>query len=279
MTNLRPAALRRIAFLSDFGIEDEFVGVVHAVLDRHAPGVRVIDVTHGIRPHDVRGGSLTLWRAAPWLSPGVILAVVDPGVGTERRAVALEVARAGTALVGPDNGLLLPAALRLGPITAAVELRPPPDPPVAWPVGGATFAGRDLFAPAAARLAAGVPLSHLGPGIDPGGLHGEAAPEPAVAGGEVDTEVLWIDRFGNAQLNAVPHHLDGPSVRVTVAGRPPFTARVVSSYGAIAPDQVALVVDSYGLLSICADRASASRLLDLRDGQMVRLSRIEAPSR
>ena len=168
--------MTRIAFLSDFGTTDEFVGVVHAVLATHAPAADRIDLTHQIPAHDIRAGALTLWRAAPWLVPGVILGVVDPGVGTERRAVAIEVAggvagahpsgahsgdqTAGahpapspTVLVGPDNGLLLPAAHLLGPITAAVELPPNPDAP------GATFAGRDVFAPADGRAAAGTPVA------------------------------------------------------------------------------------------------------------------------
>ena len=115
-----------VTFLSDYGLEDEFVGIVHRVIAQLAPGVTVIDLTHQVPAHDVRAGALTLWRAAPWLAPGVILGVVDPGVGTSRRAVVIEVAGAGAVLVGPDNGLLLPAATSLGRLTAAVIAAPSP---------------------------------------------------------------------------------------------------------------------------------------------------------
>jgi S-adenosyl-L-methionine hydrolase (adenosine-forming) len=255
--------------------------VVHAVLDRHAPGVRVIDVTHEIAAHDVWAGALTLWRAAPWLAPAVILAVVDPGVGTERRALAVEVAGAGTVLVGPDNGLLLPAALRLGPITAAVELA---GEVVARRSGahrsgadrqlGATFAGRDLFAPAAAQIAAGVPVRQLGVPVDPAGLAGQQLPEPVAAGDDLETVVLWIDRYGNAQLNATPQDVGASVVEVSIAGRPAFVARVVNSYGAIAPDPMALVIDSYGFVSLSGDQRSAAHHLGLEAGQPVRLGRV-----
>jgi S-adenosylmethionine hydrolase len=247
--------------------------VVHAVLLRQAPTARVVDLTHLIPPHDVRAGALTLWRAAPWLVPGVILGVVDPGVGTERPAVAIEVASAGAMLVGPDNGLLLPAALRLGSVTAAVELSPPPTPPP-----GATFAGRDIFAPAAGRLAAGAPLLELGRPVDPASLRGEPVPEPKVTAHEVDAEVLWVDRFGNAQLNATPADT-GPGPVQLDAGRGPRTVRIVASYGAIAADDIALVVDSYGLLSICADRRSAADLLGLASGTPIRLARTSTDGR
>lgn len=248
--------------------------MVHAVLDSHAPGVATIDVTHSIPPHDVRTGALTLWRAALWLAPAVILAVVDPGVGTPRRAVALEVAEAATVLVGPDNGLLLPAALLLGRITAAVKLPPAPAAP------GATFHGRDVFAPAAGRAAAGTPVERLGRPIDPASLLGEPVPEPRAATGptahrnELRAEVLWVDRFGNAQLNVTPAQTGpGPLVVHTTAqdGGKTRTMRIVASYGAIAPDQVALVIDSYGFLSVCCDRRPAAERLDLRPGDAVRI--------
>ncbi|HET6964602.1 MAG TPA: SAM-dependent chlorinase/fluorinase [Acidimicrobiales bacterium] len=262
-TSATPAP--RIAFLSDFGTADEFVGVVHAVLSAHAPSAARIDVTHHIPAHDIQAGALTLWRAAPWLAPGVILGVVDPGVGTERRAVAIEVAEAGTVLVGPDTGLLLPAAHRLGPVTGAVELPPEPTAP------GATFAGRDIFAPAAGRAAAGAPLQDLGEPLDPATLRGEAVPEPGLGkAGEVDAQVLWVDHFGNAQLNATPAHTGTGPLQVHSPHREALL-RVVPSYGAIAPDEVALVVDSYGYLSISAPRRSAAHLWGLHPGDAVRL--------
>lgn len=242
--------------------------MVHAVLSTYAPAAARIDLTHRIPPHDIRAGALTLWRAAPWLAPGVILGVVDPGVGTARRAVAVEVAGAGAVLVGPDNGLLLPAALRLGTITGAVQLPPNPLAP------GTTFDGRDVFAPAAGRVAAGAPLSDLGQAVDPASLAGEPVPEPVIDPdrGSVEAEILWVDHFGNAQLNATPAHTGPGPLRVRV-GEWEATLRVVASYGAIPPDELALVVDSYGHLSVCSPGRPAAERLGLRPGDQVRLNR------
>ena len=242
---------------------------MHAVLDRHAPGVAVFDVTHAIPAHDVRAGALTLWRAAPWLVPGVILGVVDPGVGTSRRPVALEVAVADAVLVGPDNGLLLPAAVKLGPISAAVELSPPADRAL-----GATFDGRDLFAPAAARAAAGAGVLDLGRSIDPATLAGDPVSAARSTSSGHEAEVLWVDRFGNAQLNATPAETGAGPVLVRAGEQPPKPMRVVPSYGAIAPDRLALVIDSYGFLAICADRRAAAEELHLRPGDRVALDRM-----
>jgi S-adenosylmethionine hydrolase len=241
------------------------------VIAAHAPGVTVIDVTHQVPAYDSRAGALTLWRAAPWLVPGVILAIVDPGVGTGRRAVAIEVAAAGAALVGPDNGLLLPAATSLGPITTAVELRPVMDPTGR----GATFAGRDLFAPAAARLATGADLRSLGAPIDPTSLAGDPVPlpEPTPDGG-LRAQVLWIDRFGNAQLNAGPLDADhlGPVLTV-VAGQHAWPARRVDAFADLDSAEVGLVNDSYGLLALTCRDASAAASLDLHAGDAVWLQR------
>jgi S-adenosyl-L-methionine hydrolase (adenosine-forming) len=242
--------------------------VVHRVIAAHAPGVTVIDITHQIPAHDPRAGALTLWRAAPWLVPGVILAVVDPGVGTVRRAVALEVASAAAALIGPDNGLLLPAATSLGSITTAVELA---FPGTAAAGRGATFAGRDLFAPAAAALAAGADLRRLGSVIDPAGLAGEPvpAPEPGPGGG-LQAQVLWVDHFGNAQLNAGPADADhlGPLLALTASGYS-GPVRRVAAYADLDPSEVGLVNDSYGLLAIACRDASAASRLGLRAGDPV----------
>jgi S-adenosylmethionine hydrolase len=246
------------------------VGIVHRVIAAHAPGVQVIDVTHQVPAQDVRAGALTLWRAAPWLAPGVILAVVDPGVGTNRRAVAIEVPAAGAALVGPDNGLLLPAATSLGPITTAVELTPAP---LGATGRGATFAGRDLFAPVAARLAAGAEVASVGSAIDPAGLAGEPVPTPeATPDGGLQCLVLWIDRFGNAQLNvsaADADHLGRDvSVRVPALSHT-VSARRVAAYAELDPGEVGLVNDSYGLLALACRNASATSRLQLQNGHPV----------
>jgi S-adenosylmethionine hydrolase len=295
-----------IIVLTDYGRADEFVGIVHLVLGRLAPGVAVVDLTHDIAAHDVRAGAITLWRTVPWLAPGVVLAVVDPGVATGRRAVAIETAaEAGLWLVGPDNGLLLPAALAAGGITRAVALAgaadrpardgsPPPatTPAPAGPVAptpgglapptvggwGGTFAGRDIFAPAAARLSLGVDLGALGPAIDPATLEGRPVDDPVPTAEGVTCEVLWVDRFGNVQLNARPADLDhlGPDLTATLPGVRTSTGASrtwmlvrVAAYADLAPGAWGLVTDSYGLCAICGDQRSAAGVLGMQPGDPV----------
>lgn len=191
-----------ISFLSDYGLVDEFVGVVRSVIRSLAPHASVVDITHGIAAHDVRGGSLALVRAVQYLAPGVVLAVVDPGVGTERRAVAVEVGEDGEAVfVGPDNGLLAPAVAMVGGASRAVELT---SSAYHLPAPGPTFAGRDVFAPVAAHLCNGVDLLELGDGVDPVTLRPGMLPLTRREGDRLVAEVLWVDRFGNVQLNVDP---------------------------------------------------------------------------
>ena len=186
---------RPIAFLTDYGTRDGFAAVCHGVIATIAPAVRVVDVTHDVPPHDVRHGAAVLARVAAYLPPAVYLGVVDPGVGTARRAVAV-VAGAGV-LVGPDNGLLLPAAEVLGGVTAAYVLSEE-----SWwlPRRDATFHGRDLFAPVAARIAAGSDPSGAGAAVEPASLAQLPAPRTHVGSGTVTTEVTYVDRYGNVQL-------------------------------------------------------------------------------
>src|SRR5437868_6539817 len=153
-----------VTFLSDYGLADEFVGVVKSVIRSIAPEVTVIDLTHDIDPHDVRGGGLALARSAQYLVPGVVLAVVDPGVATTRRAIAVEVGDGQSVLVGPDNGLLAPAVAMVGGAGRAVVLN---NNEYHLPAPGPTFAGRDVFAPVAAYLCTGVDLAELGELVDP----------------------------------------------------------------------------------------------------------------
>jgi S-adenosyl-L-methionine hydrolase (adenosine-forming) len=273
-----------ITFLSDFGLADEFVGVVHRVIRQVAPDAAVIDLTHQIPAHDVRAGALALWRTTPWLGPGVVLAVVDPGVGTDRRAVAVEAADGDLVLVGPDNGLLTPAAHLLGPPGRAVALTD-----TAWHLAGAgaTFDGRDVFGPVAAHLCAGVDLADLGERFDSAELVGgplvlAEAPPDAVARHGLEVEVLWVDRYGNAQLGVRPAALDplGTAVEVAVAvsgagvvaGAPGgHLARRARGYGDLAAGELGLIADSAGLLALCLDRASAADALGLAAGNVVRL--------
>src|SRR4029453_7753727 len=180
---------------------DESVGVVKSVIRSIAPDAVVVDVTHEIPAHDVRAGRLALARAAQYLVPGVVLAVDAPAVGTDRRAVAVEVGDGQSVLLGPDNGLLAPAVGLVGGATRVVELTNPDYRLVA---PGATFDGRDVFAPAAAHLCAGVDLAELGDPVDPLTLQPGMIPLPFPDGDAVAAQVLWVDRYGNAQLNVGP---------------------------------------------------------------------------
>ena len=261
-----------VSFLSDYGTADEFVGVVKSVIRSLAPHVVTIDITHEIPAHDLRAGGLALVRSAQYLAPGVILAVVDPGVGTERRAVAVEVAGGEGVFVGPDNGLLASAVAMCGGAERAVELTNA-DYQLAAP--GPTFAGRDVFAPAAAHLCNGVDLADLGPAVDPITLRPGILPLSEVTADGVKAEVLWVDRFGNVQLNVDPDDIaalgDRLRVRHGEAGAAVRTGGRVSTYGDLKPGQLGLIVDSYGLVSLAFDRMSASEMLKLRAGDAVSL--------
>ena len=292
--------VRTVFFLSDFGTQDEFVGVVHAVIQRRAPGTTVIDLTHHVPPFDVRAGSHALVRAVPHLGAGVVLGVVDPGVGTARRGICMEVARpeAGGTLcfVGPDNGLLVAAAEAAGEalITGVVALRraePPPD-------RGSTFDGRDLFAPAAAALCAGVPPEELGESVDPASL-------VRLAGGVVEqgrlhdgrtclrAEVTWVDHFGNLQLAAtvadarvagIPwvgsielaariesgrEYLDGLPQSLVPDG---VVLRCVDAFGDLGQGEFGLLVDANGHLAVVAGEASAASWLNVGAGELLVLA-------
>lgn len=264
-----------VSFLSDYGLADEFVGVCKAVILRAAPETRILDITHQIPPHDVRAGALTLARAVQYLPAGVVLAVVDPGVGTGRRAVAVEV---GTGhLVGPDNGLLAPAVAMLGGAERVVALT---NPDYQLEAPASTFAGRDVFAPAAAHLAGGGDLAELGETVDPLSLLPGLVPLPREEDASVVGEVLWVDRFGNLQLNIDPDQLldrglrPGDLVEVHT-GPDRRVARWVATYAEAKPMELAVVVDSYGLVSLAYDRSPAGETLGLVAGSAVTLARPE----
>ncbi len=259
-----------ISFLSDFGLSDEFVGVVHSVIRSIAPQVTVIDITHGIAPHDTRAGGLALARSAHYLNPGVVLAVVDPGVGTSRRPVAIEVGDGMSVLVGPDNGLLAPAVGLVGGATRAVELTSPDHRLVSL---GSTFHGRDVFAPAAAHLCNGVPMTDLGPLIDPATLIPGVLPVSREEDGALIGEVLWIDRFGNCQINIDPAEIEalGDQLRLSF-GDDHRSAFRCDAYDRITAGRIGLVVDSSGLMSIAVARSSAAAELGLAEGSELSLS-------
>ena len=259
-----------VSFLSDYGLADEFVGVVTSVIRSIAPHAGVVDITHNIPPHDIRAGSLALVRSVQYLAPGVVLAVVDPGVGTDRRAVAVEVGDGEAVLVGPDNGLLAPAVAMVGGSGRAVELTNVDYQLVA---PGCTFAGRDVFAPAVAHLCNGVDLAELGPSVDPITLLPGILPLTRQEDDTVVGEVLWVDHYGNAQLNVDPDEIAALGDRVALrwGGQQVRTARRAATYGALKAGEVGLVVDSYGLVSVALDRASAADELRLRPGDAVTL--------
>ena len=263
-----------ISFITDYGLTDEFVGVVKSVVHSIAPDVRIIDITHDVDRYDVRAGGLALARAAQYLNPGVVLAVVDPTVGGDRRPIAVEVGGGESVLVGPDNGLLAPAVSLVGGADRVVELR---NELYRLPGDACTFDGRDVFGPAAAHLAAGVPLEELGPPLDPSGLVPGIVPTATVGPDRIEAEVLWVDRYGNVQLNVDPADLDGLGERIALrAGGELRTVQVARSYAAIPPGAVGLVVDSYGLVSVAQDRRDVAAELGLSPGSAVILARPEA---
>lgn len=259
-----------VSFLSDYGTTDEFVGVVTSVIRSIAPHAAVVDITHGITPHDVRAGALALVRSVQYLAPGVVLAVVDPGVGTDRRAVAVEVGDGEAVFVGPDNGLLASAVAMVGGSGRAVELT---NEDFQLPAPGPTFAGRDVFGPAAAHLCNGVDLAELGPAVDPITLRPGILPLSRQEDDKLVGEVLWVDRFGNVQLNVDPDEIAAMGERVTLrwGAEQVRTARRARTYGALKAGEVGLVVDSYGLVSVALDRRSAADELRLRPGDAVTL--------
>jgi S-adenosylmethionine hydrolase len=263
---------RFVSFLTDFGRADEFVGVCHAVMLDLAPDLRIIDLTHDIPPFDVRAGALSLVRAAQYLPSGIVLAVVDPGVGTARRLVAIEVD--GGFFVGPDNGLLAPAVAMAGGPRRIVSLTNRAyqlDPP------GPTFAARDIMSPACGHLASGVDLGELGEPVDPAAMVPGIVPLPDEIESGYRAEVLWVDRFGNCQLNVGPDDLAlhglalGATLEVEIGDRA-RRVRWAHTYGDAKPSELVLVVDSYGLCSLALDRASAAQECGLRAGSSVRLT-------
>lgn len=248
-----------VSFLSDYGTADEFVGVVHSVVRSIAPEVAVIDITHGITPYDVRAGALALARSVPYLCPGVVIAVVDPGVGTSRRPIAVEVGDGASVLVGPDNGVLAAAVALCGGASRAVRID---NPDYRLDGDSTTFDGRDVFAPAAAHLCNGVDLSELGPAIDPVSLFPAMVPLTREVEGRLHAEVLWIDRYGNAQLNVDPDELAPYDTVVRlVLEDGAHSARRVTTFAELEPNEIGMLVDSYGLVSLVADRRSAAEQL------------------
>lgn len=274
MTNQR---YDTISFLSDYGVRDEFVGIVKCVIADLAPHAKVIDLTHDIPPFDVRAGSLALARCISYVPTGIVLAVVDPGVGTTRRAVAVSVGGGRGVLIGPDNGLLSMGTALAGGAESAVVLNNP-EYQLATP--GTTFAGRDIFAPAAAHLCNGVPLAALGDAIDPNVLLPGVVPLSRVEGEETIAEITWVDRYGNCQLNVGPDDVSayGSTLSITfttATGEHSSRSAVVAPNFSAIGGGIGLVIDSFGMLAISVDRGSAADALSLGVGDAVTLSALD----
>jgi len=267
-----------VSFLTDYGTQDEFVGVCKSVIREISPHAVVIDLTHGVAPFDVRAGSLALARSISYVASGVVLAVVDPGVATSRKALAIEVADGEGVLVGPDNGLLAPAVSMAGGAGRAVQLD---NADYQLHAIGATFAGRDVFAPAAAHLCNGVDLLELGNPVDADLLLPGVIPLPQSDETKVIAQVLWVDRFGNAQLNVGPDDIpasfgDRIDVRFSAPTDPTggTTRNCVraTSFAELAGGAVGLVHDSSGMLAVAMDQRSAAEELGLDVGDQVTLT-------
>jgi hypothetical protein len=260
-----------ISLLTDFGLRDPSAAICRGVILGIAPEAQIVDLSHEVRKYAIRDGALLLWCALPYFPVGAHMAVVDPGVGTQRRPIAVHVER-GDHLIGPDNGLLLMAAEKLGGVTAAVELR---EPAYRLPVVSTSFHGRDIFAPAAAHLARGVPLERLGPAVEPETLVRLPIPEPRVVASDLETHVLYVDTFGNVKLTAL-----APMLR-EAHGEVPFGTRVelvlrlsdgpartvgatwAETFGSVSPGEPLLYEDSYGRLCLAVNQGDAAAALGL----------------
>ena len=256
---------RPIVFATDYGLADEFVGICHGVILRIAPDARIVDLAHAVPRQDVMGGALMLGRATAYMpEDAVYVAVVDPGVGSERREIAVRAA-SGALLVGPDNGLLSLAWEALGGAVAAVEIT---SERVRLHPVSRTFHGRDVFAPAAAHLAAGTALEDLGPEVAVDTLQVLEPPGPMIARGAIGARVTGVDGFGNVQLNVTPDDLTaaelGPTL--TVSGRSVPRADVFAD---VPHGELAAIVDSQGQLALVVNHGSAAEVLGLALGKTV----------
>jgi S-adenosylmethionine hydrolase len=262
-----------ISFLSDFGLADEYVGVVHGVLAKLAPASRVIDVGHSTLRGDIRAAALALTRAIQYLPEGVALVVVDPGVGSERKALAVDTPWGY--FVGPDNGVLSPAVAMMGGASTIVSVE---NPEARIPSPGETFHGRDVFAPASAHLALGLDPAELGPPLDLPKLVRLELPQPEIGGSRIQATVLYVDRFGNVALNLAQSHAAAaeiqPGVRVELAvGGESYFAEATRTFADAQRGELILFEDSYGSLAIAITGGDAASTLRVRAGDAVRITR------
>ena len=263
-----------ITFLSDYGLADDFVGVCHGVIATICPEARVIDITHGLARHDVRAGAVILAAALQYMPSGVHLAVVDPDVGAERRAVAVRLAD-GRVLVGPDNGLLAPAAESGGGVLEAVEIA---SSPFRLEPVSATFHGRDIFAPVAARLAGGAALGDAGEPCDPAALVKLELPRPRRERGALIGHALYVDRFGNVQLDVGHDDLAdtgvklGQRVELRVASGTAYEAQVARTFADASAGGLLVYEDAYRRLALAVSHGNAAERLGLAIDDEVRIA-------
>ena len=263
-----------ISLLTDFGLRDPSAGILHGVLATIAPEADVIDISHEVRKFRIRDGALLLWCALPYLPVGFHVAVVDPGVGTARRPIAVQMER-GDVLIGPDNGLLLGPADRLGGVVTAVELTSAEH---RLSVVSTSFHGRDLFAPAAAHLANGTALEALGPRVDPATLVPSPLPAPTLSDGTLITRIIYVDTFGNVKLGALATDLRqalgdpqrGARIHAAIAGAG-HAIPWAGTFGDVAPGEPLLYEDSYGRLCLAMNQGDAASALGLVEDQPVEL--------
>ena len=261
-----------ITFLSDFGLEDDFVGTCHGVIKRIAPEAHVIDITHGIEPQGILQGALVLANTLPYMPEGVHLAVVDPDVGTPRRALALRT-RDGRVLVGPDNGLLVPAAEQVGGIEVAYEIT---DRRYALDPISPTFHGRDVFAPAAAHLSLGLDPAELGETVALEALVRLEIPQPEIGERRIRATCLYVDRYGNIQLNLTAAQIEslgivpGRQVEVELAVDR-FYACAARTFAEARPGEIVLYEDAYQNIALAISRGNAAETFGVRAGMEVRL--------
>jgi S-adenosylmethionine hydrolase len=264
-----------VTLLTDFGLRDPSAAICKAVVLGICPEAEVIDLAHDVRKYAIGEGALSLWAALPYVPVGTHVAVVDPGVGTARRPVALRVGR-GDVLIGPDNGLLVPAAERLGGIVEARELV---NEAYRLPVVSTTFHGRDVFAPAAGHLAAGAAFASLGPVLEPSALEPSPLPTPRLVDGGLATEIVYVDTFGNAKLSALVTelvdavgHPAGRRFRVTLGDGRVHVIPWSPTFGERQPGEPLLYEDSYGRVCVGVNRGNAAEALGLSGGLAVVLA-------
>jgi hypothetical protein len=261
-----------ITFLSDFGLEDDFVGTCHGVIKRIAPATDVIDITHGIERQSILQGALVLANTLPYMPEGVHLAVVDPEVGTPRRALVVRT-RDGRLLVGPDNGLLLPAAERVGGIEAAHEIT---NRRYALEPVSPTFHGRDVFSPAAAHLTLGLEPEELGAAVSPERLVRLEIPEAEIGERRIRARCLYVDRFGNIQLNLNAEQIEplgivpGRRVEVELAVDR-FYALAARTFAEAGVGEIILYEDAYRNIALAISRGNAAETFGVRAGVEIKL--------